>query len=183
MLWNGTDFDGLTFFVEEEGTDMGAVWMIREGVIHCTGIPNGYMRTEKDYADYKLHVEWRWAEEPGNSGVLIHMKAPDKIWPLCVEGQLKSGNAGDFYLMGGSEINEQEDKTKRLIPKKEESSEKPGGEWNAYNITCNGSSIELVVNGVVQNTATGASVQSGKIGFQSEGKPIQFRNIYLDPIQ
>jgi len=38
------------------------------------------------------------------------------------------------------------------------------------------------VNGVLQNEGTDASVTSGWICLQSEGSPIEFRNIYLQPL-
>jgi hypothetical protein len=39
------------------------------------------------------------------------------------------------------------------------------------------------VNGVLQNVATGCSVSSGKICLQSEGTPIEYRNIYIEPLE
>jgi hypothetical protein len=181
-LWNGKDFTGFKFFLEDSTTDPMTVWMIKDDVIHCTGVPAGYFYTEKEYSNYKLHVEWRWAAEPGNSGVLLHKQDPDAVWPKSIEAQLKSGNAGDFYLIGGTTMNEQVDKSNRRVEKKEESSELEAGEWNTYNITCKGDSLIVIVNGVTQNVGSGASVTSGKICLQSEGKPIEFRNIYLDPL-
>ncbi len=94
-----------------------------------------------------------------------------------------SENAGDFWMIGGTTINEQVDKSERRVEKKEKSSEKAPGEWNTYKIVCKEDMIHLTVNGVVQNIGTGASVQTGKICFQSEGKPIEFRAIYLEPLE
>ena len=79
-------------------------------------------------------------------------------------------------------MNEQVDPENRRVPKKEESSENAPGEWNRYEITCSDSTITLMVNGKLQNTATGTSVQSGKICLQSEGKPIEFRKVVLGPL-
>ena len=95
-LWNGKDFSGFKFILEDSAADPMTVWMIKDNVIHCTGVPAGYFYTENVYSNYKLHLEWRWAAEPGNSGVLLHKQDPDEIWPKCIEAQLKSGNAGDF---------------------------------------------------------------------------------------
>ena len=156
--------------------------MVKDGLLHCTGVPNGYIKTKSRYANYKLTVEWRWPAEPGNSGVLLHMREPDAIWPKCIEAQLMSENAGDFWMIGGTTINEQVDKSERRVVKKEESSEKAPGEWNIYEIVCKDDMIHLTVNDVVQNIGTGASVKTGKICFQSEGKPIEFRAIYLEPL-
>jgi len=182
-LWNGKDFSGWIRFIAVDSVDVNTVWNIQDGVLQCSGIPNGYIRTELDYCNYKLHVEWRWVEEPGNSGILLHMQAPDTVWPRSIEAQLMAGNAGDFYVIGGTNINERQDPSSRRIAKRAESSELPAGEWNTYDILCSEDTITLIVNDVVQNMATGATVKSGKICLQSEGKPIQFRNIYLEPLR
>ena len=181
-LWNGKDFTGWKLFLTDEKVDVNKVWSVKDGVINCTGVPNGYMRTENDYKDYKLTLEWRWPQDPGNSGVLLHMSEPDMVWPKSIEAQLQADNAGDIWLIGGTEVLEHTDKTQRRIEKKEKSSEKELGEWNKYEIICDGNSIEIYVNGVLQNVGTEASVTSGKICLQSEGKPIQFRNIFLEPL-
>ena len=182
-LWNGKDFTGWKLFIPDESVDVNTVWSVKDGVIHCTGVPPGYMRTEHDYKDYKLTLEWRWVEDPGNSGVLLHMSGPDMVWPKSIEAQLMAENAGDIWLIGGTEIKEHIDKSERRIVKYEESSEKEPGQWNKYDIFCKGNTIELYVNGVLQNIGTEASVTNGKICLQSEGKPIQFRNLYLEPLQ
>jgi hypothetical protein len=97
-LWNGKDFSGWKLHVDDKTVDVDSVWSVTDGVIHCKGVPNGYIRTLKDYSNYKLHLEWRWAEKPTNSGVLLHASGPDKVWPKCIESQLQAGNAGDFVL-------------------------------------------------------------------------------------
>ncbi len=76
-LWNGKDFNGWDRFVLGKDVDVNTVWMVKNGILHCTGVPNGYIKTANRYANYKLTVEWRWPAEPGNSGVLLHMREPD----------------------------------------------------------------------------------------------------------
>ncbi len=182
-LWNGKNFSGFGFYLEDPNVDPRMVWTIKDDVIHCTGVPAGYMFTDKEYGNYRLLVEWRWSAEPGNSGVLLHKTGIDTVWPKSIEAQLMAENAGDFYLIGGTTMNEQTDKSKRRVQKKQESSEKPAGEWNTYDITCKDDTIILVVNNVLQNSASGASVTAGKICLQSEGKPIEFRKIFLEPLE
>lgn len=181
-LFNGVDFTGWKLFIPDPAVDVKSVWQVQNGIIHCTGTPNGYMRTETDVTNYKLHLEWRWPEEPGNSGVLLHMREPDKVWPKSIECQLQSGDAGDFWLIDGTDIKEHMDKSSRRIPKKLDSSENPPGEWNVYDIICRGNTIQAYVNGVLQNEGTEATVSAGKVCLQSEGKPIEFRNIYVEPL-
>ncbi|MFC7336060.1 family 16 glycoside hydrolase [Haloferula chungangensis] len=188
-LFNGESLDGWIEFMPKDDQGLPAsqdVWSVRDGVIQCTGVPNGYIRTAKAYTNYKLHLEWRWTETPSNSGVLLHMVGKDRVWPTCVEAQLEQEKAGDFWLLtnGSIKIDGKQVGPARWVnvPKKHPSSEKPPGEWNRYDIVCDGGSIELTVNGQLQNTGTDASPSRGWICLQSEGGPIEFRNIYLEPI-
>jgi hypothetical protein len=184
-LWNGQDFTGWTFSAAEGEIKADEIWSVKDGVIHCTGIPNGYLQTESDYSNYILYVEWRWVEEEGNSGVFLHTQESGKIWPNCIECQLKSGNAGDFVLIGKGSITVGgkdyiNDEGFMGVGKMEESSEKPAGEWNRYKIICDKDKITVYVNDVLQNEGVNASLTQGKISLQSEGAPIEFRNIYLE---
>lgn len=187
MLFNGKDFTGWKLFIPGDSVDVKDVWSVRDGVIHCTGKPTGYMRTTESFSNYKLHLEWRWAGEPGNSGVLLHCQGPDQVWPNCIECQLKSGNAGDFVIIGPGSITvdgkEYKNNEKFLIIKrKAEDIEKPIGEWNSYDIVCQGHEITAHVNGTLVNKGSNAFVASGPIALQSEGAPIEFRNIYIEPL-
>ena len=188
-LWNGKDFAGWKLYLPDDTVSVDDVWPVKDGVIHCAGKPNGYMRTTRKYENYRLHVEWRWPEEPTNSGVLLHASGPDQVWPKCIECQLKSGNAGDFVLIGGPGITvngqnmQNVEKQFVAVPKKEKSSEKPAGEWNTYEIECLKDTIRCSVNGVLQNEGSNATRTSGWICLQSEGSPIEFRNIYLEPLR
>jgi hypothetical protein len=191
-LFNGKDLSGWTYFLDKTGPNldgsmkMEKVWTVEGGKIRCTGVPNGYLRTTADYQDFVLTLEWRWVEKPGNSGVLLRIVGPDKVWPKTIEAQLQSGNAGDFWLMDGAVLDTD---PSRSDPKaanhrlKTKAAEKPAGEWNVYEITVDGRWILLKINGEVVNEGTGAEEAAGKIGLQSEGAPIEFRNIRLAPIK
>jgi hypothetical protein len=188
-LWNGKDFAGWKRVVGKPLVDVDTIWQVRDGVIYCTGLTNGYMRTQKKYHNYHLHVEWRWPDKPANSGVFIHVSDPDRVWPSCIECQLQAGNAGDFILMNGAGLTvngvprQEASKQFVMIAKKAPTSEKPPGDWNSYDIYCAGSSVRAVVNGIVQNEGTNAAPPVGYIALQSEGGPIEFRNIYLVPAE
>jgi len=187
MLWNGEDFTGWKLFVPEQDHDVTKTWSVRDGVIRCTGRPAGYMRTEKNYANYLFHVEWCWPGSGGNNGALVHMSGEDKVWPKSLECQLYSGSAGDFWVIGGLEIAEHAKGGKRVrgrnVKKLKESSEKPLGQWNAYDIICKDDWVVVLANGVLQNVGTRCSERSGKICLQSEGALIEYRNIYIEPLE
>ncbi|MHC4225999.1 MAG: 3-keto-disaccharide hydrolase [Planctomycetota bacterium] len=193
VLFNGKDLDGWVRFSPGDKRDADKKWTvdkvrsIRDGVIRCQGVPNGYIRTVESYANYKLHLEWRWPAKPTNSGVLLHSAGIDKTWPKCVEAQLMHENAGDFWLLSYSSIKAD---GKQVGPeqyanakKKRPSNEKPPGQWNSYDIVCDGKTVTLFVNGLLQNKGTEANPSYGPICLQSEGSPIEFRNIYLEPIK
>ena len=187
QLFNGKDLQGWEFVLVDDQVDPAEVWSVSNGVIRCSGVPNGYMHTDTDYENYSLTVEWRWVEGEGNSGVLLHAQEPFEVWPRCIESQLKSGSAGDFILMGVGSITvdgERHENAERFlgIPKKEESSEKPIGEWNTYRIICRNDEITCYVNDVLQNQGINSSYSKGRICLQSEGAPIEFRNIQLEQL-
>ncbi len=179
VLFNGKDLNNWVFQLKDPTVDASKVFTVQNGVIHIKGDPFGYMRTKESFSDYKLHVEWRWPVEATNSGIFVHGQQPDTIWLKCVECQLQAGNAGDFVCMNGSDMNERTDKTKRLVKKMGASSEKPVGEWNTMEVICKSNTIEVIVNGVLQNKATNVNINKGSVCLQSEGKNIEFKNVFL----
>lgn len=186
-LWNGKDFSGWKRFIPGDSVDVNTVWQIKDGVIHCSGVPTGYMRTEASYTNFKLHVEWRWPDKAGNSGVLLRCLNLDNVWPNCLECQLWSGNAGDFVIIGPGSIvvngTEYTNPEKfKIIKKQHENIEKPLGEWNSYDIEASGPNVSCTVNGVVQNKGEKCSFSSGPIALQSEGAPIEFRTITIQEL-
>ncbi len=186
-LFNGENLDNWSFVLPDT-VEPSSVFRVQDGLLFVGGNSNGYIKTLDTYNNYDLHLEWRWVEEPKNSGVLLHATGRDRVWPDCIEAQLKSGNAGDFVLMGrGTGLTvkdtaymvESEENRYMALKKFETSSENPPGEWNSYDISVSENRIELNVNGVLQNAGTDPTISSGHICIQSEGGPMEFRNIYL----
>ncbi len=185
-LFNGRDFTGWRFFMQG-GADPAKTWSVENGLIHCSGKPTGFLRTEKSYKDYELTVEWRFvriAPKQDNSGILVHMQPQDKIWPPCVQVQGKSGRQGDVFLMAGAEATEHLGKdANTALPFHGESHEKPVGEWNLIRVICKGDAVKVFVNGVESNAISGCTVTSGGIGIQSEGGELEIRRIAIDKLQ
>jgi hypothetical protein len=187
-LFNGRDLEGWTYHLDDENVAMEDVWSVKEGVLHCTGRPAGYLITKRnDFENYVLRVEWRWPSKGGNNGVLLHVSEPGAlgVWPKSLEVQLGSGDAGDFWVIG-TEIdveNEAQRKEDRRHKNLTDDSEKPLGEWNAMEITCRGDEVLVKVNGKLVNHATNSSETRGAIALQSEGTPIEFRKVELTPLQ
>jgi hypothetical protein len=183
VLFNGKDLSNWVFMLKDPSVDPATVFTVQEGLIHIKGEPFGYMRTKDIYSNYQLHLEYRYPFEATNSGIFIHAQLPDTIWPRCVECQLQAGNAGDFVLMNGADMKERIDKSKRVVKKLTESNEKPVGQWNTMNIKCTGNTIEVEVNGTIQNMGSNINLSQGSICLQSEGKDIEFRNIIIKKLK
>ena len=187
-LFNGTNLDGWGFVLKDNSKKPNEVFKVQDSVIHITGSPFGYMYTIKKYKNYRLYVEWRWPQEATNSGIFLHVQDDGQVWPNAIECQLKAGLAGDFVLLGGSDLAEFKTKPGEdrpafpIVPKKNTSSEKRAGEWNNAVIICEKGTITVFINGVLQNIGTKSQHSSGHIALQSEGKDIQFRNVRLTPL-
>lgn len=183
-LFDGKTLRGWTFFLNDNGK-MQDVWSVKDGIIICKGEPAGYIRTETDYKNYVLKLEWRFnpvTKQAGNSGVLLRMVGEDKVWPKSVEAQLLSENAGDFYSIEEFPIKGDSKRTNGRNIKKTHMAERPVGQWNDYEIIVDGNTITLFVNGDLVNQGSDVQEVPGKICLQSEGSEIQFRNIRLAPI-
>jgi hypothetical protein len=189
-LFNGKNLDGWSIYVADQKISPEKFFYVTDGVIETPGVPMGYLRTKKEFENYRLHVEWRYPEKPTNSGVFIHTVGPDKIWPRHYQCQLKHLSAGDFIIQDEGLSATVRDtvyvstaKVKPIAPKLKPSSENKPGEWNSYDIVCKGNTVEVKVNGVLQNYATNCSETKGGIGLQAEGSKIQFRNIRIEKIK
>jgi hypothetical protein len=189
-LFNGKNLDGWYIYVSDSTIKPASFFYVKDGMIETPGIPTGYLRTKKEYENYRLHVEWCYPEKPVNSGVFLHTVGPDKIWPTHYQCQLKNLFAGDFIIQGEGVSATVRDtlytstvKVKPIAPKMKPSSEKKAGEWNSYDIVCKGNTVEVKVNGVLQNYASKCSIAKGAIGLQAEGSKIQFRNIWIEKIK
>ncbi len=176
-LFNGKDLSG--WVTHSKSNVPAAVWSVQDGLLKCVGKPSGYLRTEKAYANYKVTVEWRFAKA-GNTGVLVHMNGPEKIWPLCVECQGMHKAQGDMYFWSGAKAQELTKGVK--VPRKGADAEKPVGEWNLYQVVCAQDTVTILVNGQEMNRATGCHPAAGKIGLQSEGAQLEVRRVTLEPL-
>ena len=179
-LFNGRDLSGWVCVTDPAGgADPAKTFSVADGHIRISGSPFGYMRTAEQYGDYRLHVEWRWIGEATNSGLFQRVQEGDKLWPDAIECQLQAGNAGDLLALGGAGIAGAESNGRISIKKRTgDDCEKPAGEWNEAEIVCVGDYIAVYINGTLQNECTGAN-RKGYIALQSEGGPVEFRNVYL----
>jgi hypothetical protein len=207
-LFNGKNFDGWQFFLERKGFNADGNGKVSDfasvqpgGIIEIRPQMNGALITDKDYLNYKLHVEWRWAD-PGNkrsnSGLFLRVRPPF-VWDT-VHGEIAAmyiaeigpAISGDLWVIGGySESKLTTDPSRSFIPfgtlegktvrrhVRIRDAEKPAGEWNTMEVTMDGKSISVTVNGELVNEGTNLVDLPGRIGLESEIGPVQFRNIRL----
>ncbi len=184
-LFNGTNFDGLTFFMRGDA-DPTQTWSVTNGLIHCNGSAIGYLRTKQSYSNYVVTVVWRFRKvtpKANNTGVLVHMQLPDKVWPMCVQNQGKSGRQGDLFVMAGAECKEHKGMDANApVPLRGVSNENPVGQWDTNVTVCAGNDVKAIINGKLLNEITGCTVSSGFVGIQSEGADFEIWKMYLEPV-
>lgn len=200
-LFNGKDLTGWHVDVPEMDGNPKArnPFIVRDGKLVSLGTPGGHLITDRKYSNYRLDIEYRFAAQPGNCGVLVHASKPRMLYgmfPQSMEVQMQSGGAGDFWCIG--EDIEVPDMEARRGPKKDwgvtegksrriknltDGSEVPLGEWNTMRVECIGRSVKVWVNGTVVNEGRNCTAQSGQIAIQAEGSEVEFRKLKLTQLR
>ena len=192
-LFNGKDLSGWVDVNTSEDT-----WFVRDGLLVCAGLPIGVMRSEKQYENFILHIEWRHIEAGGNSGVFVWSEGsvPDgRRLPKGVEVQMleldwvnqhrrDDGELppiayvhGELFGANGAETTPDNPRGRRS--KSLENRCKGKGEWNVYDVVCVDGVIKLSVNGKFVNGISKSNVKKGYLCLESEGAEIHFRNIRI----
>jgi hypothetical protein len=200
-LFNGKDLTGWHVDVPEMDTNALAKnpFIIRNGMLVSMGNPQGHLITDSVYKNYRLVIEYRFAGEPGNCGLLVHASTPRalyKMFPKSIEAQMMHDNAGDFWcIVQDIKVKKMEE---RRGPKKDwgitegkgrriknltDSSEKPLGQWNRMVVECYKRSVRVWVNGDLVNDGFGCTADRGQIAFQAEGAEVECRKMELTPIK
>jgi hypothetical protein len=200
-LFNGHDLTGWHVDVPDMDKDstLKSPFIIRDSLLVSLGTPAGHLITDSVFQNYRLDVEYRFAGEPGNCGVLVHASTPRSLYemfPKSIEVQMMHENAGDFWCIV-EDITVPDMETRRG-PKNEwgitegkqrrilnltDGSEKPVGEWNTMMIECLGRDVKVWVNGKLVNHGSGATADHGQIALQAEGSEVEFRKVVLTPIK
>jgi hypothetical protein len=145
-------------------------------IIICEGDRgHEWLRYDRELADLILHVEWRFTKREGlkgyNSGVFIRNSADGRVWH---QAQVGAGNDG--YLFGQTLADGKLTEIK-FGPKPKANHIKPPGEWNIYEVRCQGPKITLWVNGELSSEFAAPEVLKGYLGLEAEGFLIEFRNL------
>jgi hypothetical protein len=183
-LFNGKDLAGWkTLLAGKE--DPGKTFFVKNGIIIVGGNPAGYFYTDKSFKNYVLRFDWRYKRPAdldddekfnGNSGLLVHIQQPHKVWPKCVEVQGMNKRHGEIFAIGGAKGKFSFD-AKAL-----KEARKPVGEWNTTEVICRDGAITSKVNGVQIGDGKGGLTE-GPFGFQSEGAELHFKNIKIKTLE
>ena len=196
-LFNGKTLEGWFMDVPDLDADssLRIPFIVRDGLLVSLGTPQGHLITENEFENYVLELDYRFAGEPGNCGVLVHASEPRalyKMFPKSIEVQLMHDNAGDFWCI--REDIKVEDMEQRRGPKENwgviegkgrrilnltDDSEKELGEWNHLKIQCRRDQISVWVNGDLVNHGFESTASKGRIAVQAEGAEVEFKNIFL----
>lgn len=172
-------------------------WVKQKKILVCSGKPTGVMRSEKQYENFILHIEWKHTEPGGNSGVFVWSDArpeegsrlPDGVEVQMLELDwinlhIKDGVIppdayvhGELFGVGG--VTTIPDNPRGTRSMSVENRCKSRGYWNIYDVICVDGVIKLAVNGKFVNGISQSSQKKGYICLESEGAEIHFRNIKI----
>jgi len=202
-LFNGKDLTGWHADVPAADKDpkIKPSFTVRDGKLVSLGKPGGHLITDKEYENYRLELEYRFAKEPGNCGVLVHASTPRALYgmfPASIEVQMHHQNAGDFWCIAENikvpDMEKRRPKGKdqkwggskgdaRRILNLTDGSEKAVGEWNKMVIECRGDEVKVWVNGDMVNHGMKCTKSKGQIALQAEGVEVEFKGLMLTPLK
>lgn len=187
-LFNGVDLNGWIDVNTSPET-----WTVKNGEIICSGLPIGVMRSEKQYENFILEIEWKHMEAGGNSGIFIWSEgtpfSADEPLTKAMEVQMLElewatiNNRTDDYVHGelfptmgmtATPDNPRGDRSKSI-----EKRCKGKGEWNKYIIVAVDGTVKLSVNGKFVNGIRDSQRKKGYLCLEAEGAEIHFRNIRI----
>ena len=184
-LFNGKDLSGWVPVNVAPST-----FTVKDGLIVCTGVPTGVMRTEQQYENFVLELEYMHLVPGGNAGLFVWsypLTAPGQPFTRSIEVQILDGrnsefstSHGDVFAIHGATMVPDRPHPKgwaRSLPSERRAN--PAGQWNHYRVECNDGTIKLAVNGKVVSGGSKCVPRKGYICLESEGGVVHFKNIRI----
>ncbi len=158
-LFNGRDLRGWVPM-------HGATFVVTNGNLRLVG-GMGWLRTEKQYSDFVLEVEWRALVTGYDSGIFVRSGLegkpfPDGHWQVDLNGGAVGG------LVHAS---------RTVVPA--ETPRMPLNKWVKFRIEARGRKISLDVDGERVWEYDQLEPGRGYIGIQAEDKAFDFRNVRI----
>jgi len=185
-LFNGRDLAGWVPVNVAPGT-----FSVRDGMVVSTGFPTGVMRTEKQYENFIIEMEWRHMTKGGNAGLFLFghpITAPGTPFARGMEIQIIDGNHpegiwtghGDVFAIHGATFVPDRPHPRgwmRCLPSEQRANS--FGQWNHYRVESRDGRVTLAVNGKVVSGGTKCVPRKGYVCLESEGAECHFRNIRI----
>jgi hypothetical protein len=206
-------FDGATFAGWKYRDEFADHWVVHDGVLMGTGKPYAKrpmdrdIWTEKGYGDFQMIVDWRLPKAPEPRKLPVF--TPDGLYARGQDNEYleqvipDAGDSGVFVRgsaksqvniwsqpMGSGGINDYHKDESLLaairracMPSKK--ADGKSGEWNRFVITMRGDRITVVLNGetVIDRAELPGVPLRGPIGLRDHNDPIEFRNLFLRPLE
>jgi hypothetical protein len=174
-LFNGRNLDG--WVIENNGA-----FSVKDGCIFVNqGV--GWLRSEESYSDFVLDMDFRFLEKEANSGIFVRTgstsKKDENGWPdngyqvQCKDTISEDKALATMIPYGAAPFKHESDRV--ALAK----AYRPTGEWNHCEITCQGETMQVKLNGTLITTCTSIKNLSGHVGIQAEHGLLEFRTINL----
>jgi hypothetical protein len=195
-MFNGKDLSGWVNVNCAPGT-----FYVKDGMIITTGVPTGYLRTDKQYENFIAEFDWMHVppkpDAIGNSGFFVWcdpLPAKGTGYSRGIEVQVlvnlewkdkKSGgrtatSQGDLFSIWGARCVPDRPHPlgwERCIPSEDRA--KGANEWNHYRVEANDGVIKLAVNGKVVSGVSKCNPRKGYLALESEGSECRFKNLRI----
>ena len=189
-MFNGKDLSGWRPINVAPDT-----FRVKDGIIVSTGFPVGLLRTERQYENFIIEMEWRHMKSGGNAGLFIWSDGLPCVggpFPRGMEIQIldngynakgKNGwytTHGDVFPVKGAKMTPTgriSDTKVRSFPTEDRSKSSP--EWNQYKLVANNGEMRLSVNGKEVTVGKDGSPRKGYLCLESEGSECHFRNVRI----
>ncbi|WP_437224741.1 3-keto-disaccharide hydrolase [Planctomicrobium sp. SH661] len=174
------DFQRLTLdqFIPFQGDD--GTWTEEGDIIICSGVPKGYIYTKEKYKNFTLRADYQFVltteqlahPEKANTGFMIAIQEPQKVWPVSLEVQGRYDTMCSINGNGGIPPLKTVDH-----PEVRERVRLPADQWNSVEITFQDGTISSRLNGELICVNEASDLKEGMLGLQSEGYVVRFRNL------
>ena len=181
-------------------------WTWTDALAQCKGKPIGVIRSSVLHTNFELVAQWRHLQPGGNSGIFV-WATPESIKALeAGQGRLPTGievqvldhgytaqyeketrKKADWFTTHGDVFPTGSTKMKpfppvspggeRSFPRKNLS--RGVGEWNHYYVRAINGEVRLWVNGEEVSGGTGIRPAWGYLCLESEGAPVEFKDIRM----
>jgi hypothetical protein len=187
-IFNGHDLAGWSVI----GAGAGEDWLVRDGCLVCQGKHHSWLRSSREYGDFRLVLEYQVAEG-ANSGVYVHVPADgnhhrerSSLRPAGFEIQILDDHASRYAGLKDYQYSASLYDIAGAVPRVS----KRAGEWNTLEIQCVGLHVTVIHNGVRVVDARPQRFpllalrnRQGYLGLQSHNGVVRFRNLKIECLE